>query len=114
VGFPTYRKTSKYGSVKAVFKNEIYDSLKERDYAMWLESEKQAGRVLWWRRQVPIQIEINDVKVCKLVCDFLVGFPDGTQQYHEVKSKATKTPIFRLKYKLLLATHPDIKYKIIE
>lgn len=81
---------------------------------MWLESEKQAGRVLWWRRQEPIQITVNDVKICKLIVDFLVGYPDSHQEYHEIKSEATKTPLFKLKHKLLLATHPDINYRIVE
>lgn len=88
--------------------------MKERDYAMWLESERQAGRIQWWRRQVPIQITINDVNICKLVVDFLIGYPDSRQEYHEIKSEATKTPLFKLKHKLLLATHPKIDYKIIE
>lgn len=116
MGFSTYNRQvkSKYNSVRTVWKGEVYDSIKERNYALWLESEKQAGRVLWWRRQVPIQITVNDVKVCKLVVDFLVGYPDSHQEYHEIKSEATKTPLFRLKHKLLLATHPDITYKIID
>jgi hypothetical protein len=63
---------------------------------------------------VPIQITVNDVKVCKLIVDFLVGFPDGHQEYHEIKSEATKTPLYRLKYKLLKAVHPQLTYKIIE
>jgi len=83
-------------------------------YAMWLESERQASRIKWWRRQVPIELVVNDQKVCKLVVDFLVGFPDGRQEYHEVKSVATKTPIYNLKMKLFRALHPNITYKIID
>lgn len=114
MGFNSFKPRSKYGSVKTIWRDEVYDSIKERNYAMWLESEKQAGRVLWWRRQVPIQITVNEIDICKLLVDFLVGYPDGTQQYREIKSEATKTPIYRLKLKLLRATHPDINYKIVD
>ena len=84
------------------------------EYAMYLESERQAGRIKWWRRQIPIPIEINGKHICKLIVDFLVELPSGEREYQEVKSKATKTPIYNLKLKLLRATHPDINYRIIE
>ena len=117
MGFNTFNRqfrSNKYGAEKVVWKGEIYDSIKERNYALWLESERQAGRILWWRRQEPIQITVNDQKICKLIVDFLVGFPDGHQEYHEIKSRATKTDVFRLKYKLLRAVRPELNYKIIE
>ena len=81
---------------------------------MYLESERQADRISWWRRQVPIKLMVNDVKVATMNVDFLVGFPDGHQEYHEVKSSATKTDYFRLKLRLLKALHPDLNYRIIE
>lgn len=115
MGFNSFRPRSKYGSVKTIWKDEVYDSIKERNYAMWLESEKQAGRVLWWRRQIPINLEVNGKLITKMKIDFLVGFPDGTQEYHEVKSQATKADrAYNIRRKLFLALNPDITYKIID
>lgn len=107
------RKT-KYNNAPQIWKGERYDSKREMQYGMYLESERQAGRIKWWRRQVPVELIVNDTKVCKLIVDFLFQYPDGQQEYHEVKSPATKTPVYNLKLRLLRALHPQLTYRIIE
>jgi hypothetical protein len=107
------RKT-KFNNAPQIWNGERYDSKRELEYAMYLYGEIEQGRIRWWRRQVPIQLTVNDQKICKLVVDFLVGFPDGRQEYHEVKSAATKTPMFNLKLKLLRALHPELIYRVIQ
>ncbi len=82
---------------------------------MWLESERQAGRIKWWRRQIPVKLIVNGIKVATMNIDFKVEYPDGHQEFHEVKSKATQQEMYyRLKLRLFKALFPDAIYKIIE
>lgn len=84
------------------------------EYAMYLESERQAGRIKWWRRQIPVKLEVNGIKVATMNVDFKVEYPDGHQEYHEVKSKATlELDYYRLKLRLFKALFPDEIYKVI-
>ena len=81
---------------------------------MWLESERQAGRIKWWRRQIPVKLEVNGIKVATMNIDFKCEYPDGHQEYHEVKSAATsKDMYYRLKFRLFKALFPDVIYQII-
>jgi hypothetical protein len=81
---------------------------------MWLESERQAGRIKWWRRQIPIKLEVNGKLICRIVVDFKICLPSGDIEFHEVKGRATRTPLYNLKLKLLRALYPELTYKIIE
>jgi hypothetical protein len=97
------------------WKDEVYDSRKEMEYAMYLESERQAGRVKWIRRQIPVKLIVRGKLICGMRIDFKVGYPDGHFEYHEVKSAITKKqPDYVIKKKLFEALNPDTVYKVID
>lgn len=57
------------------------------------------------QRQVPFQIKVNGVKVCRYIADFTY-MQDGKLQVEDVKSEHTKKlPVYRLKKKLMQAVH---------
>ena len=99
---------NKYNAKKTMYAGVLYDSKREAQHAMFLDSQVKANKIDHWTRQVDIPITINGVKVCKLVADFFVVNCDSTCEYHEVKGM--ELPIFRLKLKLLKALYPNIKY----
>jgi hypothetical protein len=98
-----------------VWKDEEYDSRKEMEYAMYLESEHLAGRLNWWRPHIPVRLEVNGKLIRQMEIDFKVEYPDGHQEFHEVKGEATKIkPDYVMARKLFEALFPDAIYKIIE
>lgn len=55
----------------------------EKAYAVWLENEKHAGRVLdYWFEKVKFEIA---QPACSYLPDFMVQYPDGRIELHEVK-----------------------------
>lgn len=101
------RTRSKYGNQVAEYQGEKYQSRKEARYAKLLDTLKRAvrpeERVVSWERQVPFEIVINGVKVCKYLADFKVLFADGRTEIIDVKGM--RTDIYKLKKKLVQACH---------
>jgi hypothetical protein len=89
----------------------MYDSKGEAGYAMELDGWKRSGHVLKWERQVKVALVVNGKKVCTIVPDFLVTYPEGRVEYHEYKGRAT--PLWRLKVKLFQALFPEAQYRVI-
>lgn len=51
-----------------------------------LEQMRLAGVIAWWRPQVSIPIGINEKgRRTRYVVDFMVGWPDGTVTFEDVK-----------------------------
>lgn len=73
-------------------------------------------RVESWDRQIRISLVVNGATVGHLVVDFLVRYADGRRELVEIKSPATKTPLFKFKLRVFEATwlqdHPEIRYSI--
>ena len=105
-------RPTKFGNKWSSYKNELYQSKAERNYAMFLDSEKRKGRIKEWIRQVNVHLVVNNKKICEAICDFLITFPDGHQEFHEVKG--FKTDVFRFKEKLFRALYPNKQLKIIK
>ena len=82
-------------------------SKKEADYASLLDSLQRAKepkeRVVSYETQVPFQIEINNIKICKYLADFRVLYKDGHIEIVDVKG--FRTDIYRLKKKLVEAQY---------
>ncbi len=85
----------------------VYDSKKEMSYAMSLDqlkwADKESERVVDIKSQVPYEIKINGIKICKYILDFEVTYADGRVEF--VDAKGFLTPVYRLKKKLMLAIH---------
>ena len=94
---------SKYYNEKTVYNGVKFDSKKESLYARKLDILKNAKgneKVLSYQMQVPFQVELSGVKICKYILDFQVMYSDRTEY---VDVKGIKTPMYRLKKKLVEA-----------
>jgi len=96
-----------------------FDSQAEYKYALWLEREKQAGRILGWRHH-PGRLTLLGAQkkpVAWMEPDFDVWMPasevsSAHKQYHEVKGMATAA--WRIKRALFEQQHPAIPYVVID
>lgn len=91
---------SKYGNRKTEILGKVFDSKREADRWLYLRVEELAGRISNLRTQVPYEIVINGLLVCKYIADFVYD-QDGVEIVEDVKG--FKTQIYRLKKKLMLA-----------
>lgn len=94
---------SKYRNVKVKSDDGVFDSKKE--YARWgtLKLLEKAKIISNLKRQVPFQIEVCGVKVCKYEADFV--YTDERNQVVVEDAKGMKTPVYNLKKKLMKAVH---------
>jgi len=91
----------------------VFDSKAEMNYYKKLVLFKKADmplfRVVDIKRQFVFQCTVNDIKVCKYICDFVVTYADGRIEYVDVKGMKTAT--YRIKKKFVEA---QFGVKIIE
>ena len=90
----------------------VYQSKAEAKYAFELDALKASGRIKDWKRQVAVRINVNGVKICKLVVDFEVWPITGNPWLIEIKGHETE--VYKLKRKLLRACHPGLDYRVIK
>lgn len=102
---------SKFGNRKTEFAGETYHSKREADYAAELNLRLRGGDIAEWVRQVPIPLVVNEHKIGTYVMDFAIKHNDGSLEWIEVKGH--ETAVFKLKWKLLEALHPDVKKTIV-
>lgn len=83
------------------------DSKAEARFYVNLQMRQKSGETFTIERQVPIRVEINGHLVCKMIVDFRLTFPDGRQEWFDVKGAINDASgawkVFRLKQKLVLA-----------
>lgn len=93
-------KRPKYGNKKTIVDGIQFDSQREAQRYGALRLMVKAGLISNLRLQVPYQITVNEMKVCKYVADFV--YEDrGVEVVEDVKGM--KTPIYNLKKKLMKA-----------
>jgi hypothetical protein len=99
VGSMKYRK---YRNTPTEVDGIRFDSKKEA--ARWAELQllERAGQITNLQRQVAFYFEHRGYLLCKYVCDFCY-LQDGKQVVEDVKSPASKTPLYRLKKKMMKA-----------
>lgn len=102
------------------YRNKICSAMKytfrskaERNHALWLESEKQSGRIKDWEYEKRFAFIVNGKTVAHHKPDFLVTLNDNRQEIHEVKSPITKTDGWHIRKNLFEALFPEIPYKVI-
>ena len=91
-----------------------FDSKAEYRYALWLEGEKKAGRVLYWLHHPRPFTLFGWAKkaVCEMQPDFSVVLASGAFELHEVKGMATAA--WRLKRALLEQQLQNTAYVVID
>lgn len=90
-----------------------FDSKAEYRYALWLEAEREAGRVYQWVHH-PGRVDLhgrNGSVVATMEPDFAVWNPDGSREYHEVKGMPTAA--WRIKRALFEDQYPT-RYVVID
>lgn len=104
-------KANKYGAKKAVVAGIEFDSKAEARRWAELQLLERAGQIANLQRQVefllvPTQRRPDGTmeRAAKMVVDFVYE-QDGRRVCEELKSPATKTPVYNLKRKLLLQVH---------
>lgn len=107
------KKTNKYGNVRTITLGHKHDSKYEAKVSEELHLLEQAGEIKSYEKHPTIDLWANGVRVGTYKIDFIVYHNDGTVEYLEAKSKATKTPAWHLKWKILDSmTRDDPKAKM--
>ena len=107
--FKGYQK-NKYHNVKWEMDGEKYDSQKEARRHAELKLLERAGEISNLRRQVPYELipnQYNGKKLIERKVEYIADFvyhdnKTGEDVVEDTKSKATKTPVYIVKRKLLL------------
>lgn len=93
---------NKYGARKTTVFGITFDSQREANRYMQLRAMLDAGEISNLRMQVPYPCEVNGQLVCRYIADFVYE-RDGQTVVEDVKGM--KTPVYRLKRKLVAALH---------
>jgi len=99
-------RRGKYGARKTEIDGITFASAKEARRYAELKIEERAGLIRNLELQPVYEIAINGVRVCKYVGDFRY-FRDQDRVLEDVKGQ--KTPMYRLKRKLVEAAYPGTK-----
>ena len=123
---------SKYKAVKTTIDGITFDSKKEAKRYTELKLLEKAGHITHLELQPEYQITINGAKICKYKADFryFTVRQENNEQYYNSKGewqtptmtgdkegqivedvKGFKTPIYRLKKKLVEASYPGTLIK---
>lgn len=95
---------NKYRNIKTTIDNVTFDSKKEAMRYVHLKTMLQAGVISDLTLQPKFDLVINNVKIGKYIADFKYREGD-TGRYIIEDVKGIKTPVYRLKAKLVKALH---------
>ena len=99
--------TNKYRAVKTVIDGITFHSKKEAERYKILSLLESQGRIDNLRLQPRIALMVNGVKIGHYIADFQYDI-SGKQVIEDVKSKATRPPIYKLKKKILETYDPPV------
>lgn len=104
---------NKYGNLKCQYKGIIFDSKKECEYFIYLESLEAQGEISELQRQVRFELQPSfkfngkTIRSITYVADFTFKDKDG--QLHIVDTKGIKTEVYKLKKKMMQFQGHDIE-----
>lgn len=92
---------------------KVYASRAEMLYAQLLKERVRKKEIRRFGEQVAFALcsRLGN-EVCSYKADFLVEFPDGTCEVHEVKGH--ETAVWRLKEKWFREEYPGLRLKVID
>ena len=96
------RKPSKYRNVKKTVDGIAFDSTKEARIYQDLKIREHAGEIADLKLQPKIVCQANGVHICDYKADFLY-FDRKLDEYVWLDAKGFRTPVYRLKRKIVLA-----------
>jgi hypothetical protein len=98
------KKPSKYGNTPTVVNGRRFASKKEAGRYCTLTLMEQAGEIRDVQCQVSFRLEVKGKRVGLYIADFV--YVDNTTSERVVEdAKGYRTPVYRLKAKLMLACH---------
>jgi hypothetical protein len=93
---------TKYGNVRTAYAGRDYASAAEARRAVELRAREMAGEIEGLGHQPAFDCVVNGVLVCRYVADFRY-VERGSLVVEDVKSRPTRTAVYRLKAKLVRA-----------
>ena len=104
---------AKYNNIPSSYNGILFRSILERNYAMWLDSEKRKDKIKKWRYEA-VKFKLHAKGgglITTYTPDFEITFPDGHIEFHETKGKETE--VWRLKWKHCRLEYPNKKFIIV-
>ena len=95
---------NKYRARKVTIDGTTFDSQREATAYCWLKARLQKGEIRDLRLQVSYDLHVRGICVCRYVADF-VYVEVATGQTVVADAKGFRTPIYKLKKKLMYAVH---------
>jgi hypothetical protein len=107
-----FKRKHKYGAVATHVDGIRFASKAEARRYSQLKLLEQGGEIRGLRIQPRFPLEIDGALVCTYIGDFAYR-EKGTpyEVVEDVKSPATRTDVYKLKVKILLATYRDIEFR---
>lgn len=97
-------KPSKYRNIKTESDGIMFDSRAEARRWHDLRMMERAGLISNIRRQVRFPLVWNGMLICNYIADFVYREADKAgDTIEDVKSAGTRTPVYRIKAKLMAA-----------
>lgn len=94
----------KYRNNPTEFNGRKFDSQKEARRAGELQLLERLGEIEDLDYQIAFPFDYNGIRLCKYIADF-VYYQNGQRVVEDVKSAASKTPLYNLKKKMMKAFH---------
>lgn len=92
----------KYRNNPTVFNGRKFDSQKEARRAGELQLLERLGEIENLDYQIAFPFDYNEMRLCKYIADF-VYYENHQKIVEDVKSTASKTPLYNLKKKMMKA-----------
>lgn len=99
-----FRRKNKYGAIKTMRDNVLFDSKLEAEHYEMLKLRQLAGEIENLDLQVEIPLKIGSVSIGIYVADF--AYTEG-EKYVISEAKGVETDVFKIKWKIAKALHPD-------
>lgn len=101
------KKLLKHNNKPITYNGIWYQSTKEGKYAMNLDLKVKAAMIKSWTRQIPFDIVVNGIHICKYICDFRVVNNDDSIEFIDIKGnkKGGVYRMFSIKKALVKALH---------
>lgn len=109
-------KENKYKNVRVEIDGIKFDSKFEAEFyfseLQWLQAAGEITKIERQKKyllQPAFEYHGKKIQAINYVADFVVTYKDGRQEV--IDTKGTQTPVYLLKKKLLLYTHPEINFR---
>tara|TARA_B100002019_G_C21271257_1_gene602479 strand:+ start:2494 stop:2853 length:360 start_codon:yes stop_codon:yes gene_type:complete len=103
-----WMRKNKFGAVKTVIDGITFASKKEAERYKILALLESQGKIDNLRLQPRFPLMVNGVKIGYYIADFQYDL-SGKQIIEDVKSKATRTPVYQIKKKILKTYDPPVE-----